>query len=81
MALPLPRPQLPEHLLQMIRHISEEFEHRAGAFAPVLRASGHSDFLNEQLDKLARAGYECGLVEQTERRLHAFSAPPPKGAT
>lgn len=77
-ALPLPRPQLPEHLLQMIELAMQQFEVRAGHYGPAMKAAGHYSFVREKLDEIARAGYECGLVDRAERRLHAV--PPPKGA-
>ncbi len=77
MALPLPRPQLPPYVLQMIDRAMQDFEVRAGGFAALLRAQGHYDFVREKLDEIARAGYEHGIVDKTDRRLHAV---PPKGA-
>jgi hypothetical protein len=77
MALPLPRPPLPEPLLHVLEKSVQEFKRRAGVFLPMLEAEGKVSEYQEELDRIARTAFEYGIqfANNANRRPHAVSGP------
>ncbi len=79
MPLPFPHPPLPVPLLQDIDDSVERFEHRAGAFLPVMQARGDVSEYRLEIDRLVRRAYEYGLADQRAAARQGIHEAP-KGA-
>ena len=80
MSLPLPRPPLPPHIIQMLALSVEEFEHKAEPFTVVLRAQGKIDDYQREIDRIARAAFEAGIQFVKSSGRAALQPVPPKDA-